>query len=204
MAIVYPLALPSTPQFRRIELFGENAVGLTRSPFTYATQVQEFNGQIWQCSITLPPMIQADADAWQAFLLSLNGQVGTFTLGDPLHAEPRGSALGAPVVDGAGQSGQVLNTTGWDPSETGLLLKGDHIQLPNNRLHVVLNDVDSDGSGDAAIDIWPRLRESPADASTIITANPRCIFRLSSNRVNVQSADQTRTVSISFEGTEAI
>ena len=51
-----------------------------------------------------------------------------------------------------------LITDGWTPSQTGILLTGDYIQLGTglaSRLHKVLADVNSDGGGNATFDIWP-------------------------------------------------
>lgn len=49
------------------------------------------------------------------------------------------------------------------------------------RLYKVLNDVNSDGSGTAAIDIWPRLRESPDDGVALVLENCKGTFRLKDN-----------------------
>jgi hypothetical protein len=49
------------------------------------------------------------------------------------------------------------------------------------RLHRVLNPVDSDGSGLALIDIWPRLRESPIDGAQLILSACKGVFRLADN-----------------------
>ena len=110
---------------------------------------------------------------------------------------------GVPLVNGALQTGGVLNTKGWTAS--GLRLKkGDVIQLagvnevnPMNRQSVgtlqdfvVQADVSSDAGGLAAIPIWPSLipsgqwqtvDASPAD-NAIIT-----IFGHASQHANKQS-----------------
>ena len=93
MTISYPLALPTHTGFAQIELRATNAVAYARSPFTFAGQAFAYPGQMWQADITLPPMKRADAEQWVAWLLSLRGQLGTFLLGDPNGAAPRGTAL---------------------------------------------------------------------------------------------------------------
>jgi hypothetical protein len=78
----------------------------------------------------------------------------------------------------------VLVIDGATPSVTGWLKAGDYIQLGSagtSRLHKVLQDVNSDGSGNVTLDIWPHLRSSPADNATVIISNPKGIFRLASN-----------------------
>ena len=204
MAINYPLNLPAVTGFKKIEFSYLTSVGITRSPFTFQQQVQKFPGQLWGVEIELPKMTSAQSAEWEAFILKLNGQQGTFLVGDPLREEPRGSALGSPIVNGIAQLGNSLDTTGWTPNEFELLLPGDLIQLPNNRLHQVLNTVDSDGSGDATIDIWPSLRESPTDGSTIITVNPQGIFRLNDNADTLRAVNTNRTMTTKFSATEAL
>lgn len=95
--ITYPLALPSHTRRRTIELRASNAVAFEMSPFTYAGQAQASAGQMWLADVTLPPMKRTDAEQWVAWLVSLRGQFGTFTMGDMLGCTPRGTALGSRV-----------------------------------------------------------------------------------------------------------
>jgi len=163
-----------------------SVVSASQSPFTLQTQVQGFAGQRWQVEMSLPAMQRANAEQWITFLLSLNGRLGTFLFGDPAGKQPRGSALGTPIVDGAGQTGGSLVTTGWQINENGVLLKGDYIEIGTlllTRLYKVLNDVNADGSGDAVIDIWPDLQVSPGDSDPLTTTQANGLFRLSSNEM---------------------
>lgn len=203
MAISYPLSLPATKSPSRIVLSASVVVSTSQSPFTLSTQVQEFSGQKWFAEISLPYMTREDAEQYTTFLLKLNGKKGTFLLGDSASPTPRGSAAGDPVVDGAGQTGQTLLTTGWDNSETGVLLAGDYIQI-GQRLYKVLSDANSNGSGDAELDIWPRLRESPGDGAAIVTANCVGLFRLQSNDYDLFSVGPDRLYALSFSAEEAI
>lgn len=205
MTISYPLEFPSGVAPKRINFFGVNAVSISRSPFTFDSQTQQFSGQSWGAEITLPAMLRETAEDWVAFLMALQGPKGTFYLRDPLASSPRGVATGTPLVKGASQTGNTLVTDGWTISTIGILVRGDKIQI-GSRLYAVMgtSDVDSDGSGDATIDIWPRLRESPADNESIITERPAGIFRLSNQITNFWSADETQTYDISFDAVEAI
>ena len=140
MAITYPLALPTTKASSRIVFEAVNAVALTESPFTFQQQIQVHQGERWEARVSLPVMERADAAEWIAFLLALRGLEGTFHLGDPDGKTARGSLGGTPLVKGASQSGRTLITDGWPPSTTGVLLKGDYIELgtgANRRLYKV-------------------------------------------------------------------
>jgi hypothetical protein len=181
MAITFPLSLPTQSAIAKIRLSANEIVGISQSPFTAAQQVYKYPGQFWEADVTLPPMKRADAEYWVAFLLKLNGPFGTFLLGDPLGATARGVATGTPLVNGGSQVGNELITDGWTVSQTGILRAGDYIQLGSGataQLYKILDDVNSDGSGNATLTIWPSLRSSPSDNATIIVSSPKGVFRL--------------------------
>ncbi|WP_296988204.1 hypothetical protein [Thalassospira sp. UBA1131] len=182
MTITYPLTLPASPGVQAIRWRPMSSVAVAVSPFTQQRQTQRNQGQVWQADITLPPIrSRAVVGEWIAFLLSLNGAEGFFKMGDPDNFGPQGVATGSPVVSGASQIGGVLVTSGWTASTTGILKAGDRIGLTSGsvmRLHKVLKDVDSDGSGNATLDIWPRVVSSPANGSPVELANPTSLFWL--------------------------
>ena len=177
MTISYPVTPPTSPAPQEVDLRPGATTGVSISPYTGQHQVYQYAAQAWRMDVRLPPMLREAAEPWIAFLLSLNGRFGTFTYGDPTGRVPRGTVPGTPLVNGASQTGQTLNTKGWTASQTGILLAGDYIQL-GVELHRVLVDADSDGSGNATLDIWPNIRTSPADSSSIVTADTTGLWRL--------------------------
>ena len=183
MAISYPLSIPNNnvnkTKFRAI-----NTAASSRSPFTHAEQVVAHSGQHWEVDVTLPPMDRDAAEVWVSWLLSLRGKVGTFLLGDIVGATARGSAGGTPLVNGGSQTGGSLVLDGATASQTGWLKAGDYIQLGSGAtatLHKVLQDANSDGSGNVTLDLWPYIRSAPADNSTVVVSNAVSRFRLASN-----------------------
>jgi len=202
MAISYPLTLPTTKAPKRVRLTAINTVGFARSPFTHMTQVQEYAGQSWSAEVVYPEMTRTEAEDFNAFLLALMGQKGTFYLGDPLGSQPRGQASGVPLINGSNQTGNTLVTDGWTASITGILLRGDYIQI-GNRLHKILTDTNSDAGGNATLEIWPRVAISPDDNQFIVTRNTVGIFRLSENITPIYEANEERVYSIGFDCIEA-
>lgn len=182
MAISYPLSFPSHQNVQSCVWRAVTTVGMTSSPFTGAQQVTDYSGQWWEAILTIAPNTRANFEEWVAFLLKLNGAEGYFRLGDPDGATPRGVATGTPVVDGAGQTGNSLDTRGWTVSTTGILKAGDYIQI-GDYMYKVLNDADSDSGGLTTLDIWPSLRSAPADGASITTSNCKTLMRLTSNIV---------------------
>lgn len=208
MAITYPLTFP-TSGVANINLMARNVIGSTVSPFNLKQQIHKHAGQRWEADITLPPMKRAQAEVWISFFMKLYGSYGTFTMGDPNAATPRGtasSAAGTPVVNGASQTGDTLNIDGLPTSETGYLLAGDYIQLGTGtsaQLYKVLDDVDTNSSGEAALTIWPDLRSSPSDGATVVVSSAVGLFRLGTNVTDWQ-INQAGFYSMTFGAVEAL
>lgn len=195
MAISYPLAFPTSFGASEFNIDLVRAVAVSESPFSFAQQVQEHPGEAWEITFNLTLLNREQAEEYNAFLLSLAGRVGTFTMAIPGSETPRGVATGTPLVNGAGQTGRTLNVDGFTPGVTGILKAGDWIQLgtgSSTRLHKVLSDVDSNGSGQASIDIAPKVVIAPNDNDSVIVTNAKGLFRLKSNSnpVNIKPPNQ--------------
>lgn len=180
MAFSYPLTPPTSPGFTSFAWSWETRVGISASIFTAQQEVQEWTGQILSGEATLPPMSRSDTDEWETFLMELKGQYGTFYLGDRHRATPRGTVTGTPVVAGANQTGNHLIIDGLTAGTT-FLQKGDWIQVGSTttqRIYRLLSQATADSAGEATLDIFPRLRESPADGASITTSSCKGVFRL--------------------------
>lgn len=209
MAITYPLSLPTVAGIAQIKISARNAVAVSSSPFTYKQQVMQHQGARWEADVSLPPTQRADAEEWIAFLISLKGQYGTFLMGDPMGATPRGSASsapGTPLVNGANQTGETLAIDGLPNNATNYLRAGDYIQLgtgATSRLHKVLENASSNGSGEATLSIWPALRESPSDNAAVTVSNTKGVFRLATSESSF-SINEASFYGLTFTAFEAI
>jgi hypothetical protein len=192
MAISYPLSTPTTIGFESIELRAVNAVATSQSPFTYKQQIVSHQGQRWEASVNIPSVRRDLAGEWKAFLTALKGPTGTFLLGDPDYATPRGTVSSATVSGAAGDESVSITMT-------GSLLAGDYIQLgsgANAKLHQVL--VDQSGTG--TLEIWPKLR-SNYTSEAVVFNNPKGVFRLASN-ASSWNVNSSSAYGISFECVE--
>jgi hypothetical protein len=145
-------------------------------------------------------MTRASAEEWISFMISLNGMQGTFLLGDPFGATARGVGTGTPLVKGASQTGNSLITDGWAVSQTGIMKAGDYFQLGSNsssKLYKVLVDANSDGSGNATLDIFPSINTAVNDDSALTLASAKGVFRLSSNEMGFDLS-QAQQYGLSF------
>lgn len=205
MAYTYPLTFPNIG-IKSVNIRAQSVVGVSTSPFTGQQQVYKHQGQWWEMEVTMPPMKRDEAEQVAAFLLKMNGRYGTFLLGDKANTAPRGVGTGTPLVNGASQTGDALLTDGWTTSTAGILKAGDWIQLGSGattRLYKVLDDVDSDESGNAYLNIWPKLRQAPDDDDPIVVNSPVGQWRLSANETNF-SIDEASIYGITFACIESL
>ena len=194
MAITYPLALPTSIGIAEITLSANNAVAISQSPFTFQQQIIQHPGQRWTASVSIPPVRRDLAEPWVAFLLAMNGPVGTFLLGDPNAKAPRGTATSATITGTAGSASPTITMT-------GTLLAGDYIQIGSGAtatLYKVLQDRTDTGT----IEIWPALR-SAASGATVTLTNTVGRFRLSNNQQSFNINDAS-VYGISFDCVEEL
>lgn len=161
-------------------------VGESISPFSFKTQQYDWQADRLGVELSFPPLARVKAAQMMAFLASLRGKGGTFLAGDPMSKTAQGVATGTPLVNGAHSArSATLAIKGWTNSVTGILKAGDWVQTGSGvtqRVYMNLKDVNSDGSGNATLDIFPRLRESLSDGAAITKASTKGTFRLSSNQ----------------------
>jgi len=208
MTISYPRAIPSEMVIQQCSLRTQSNVAVSKSIFTGEEQVQAHQGQWWEANIILAASERADAAAISAWLASMNGREKTILFGDPMSTAPQGAASstpGTPVVNGAGQTGGSLICDGAPNTITNYLKAGDYVGLGSgstSRLHMVLADVSSDGSGNFTLDIWPNLRSSPDNDATLVVTSATGLFRLGKNIS--QWEEQRNLYGFSFNLTEVL
>lgn len=206
MTISSPISLPTSVSFRSLTIFAKGVRGRNRNTFSLKEQIYEYDGAMWGLSVQYPPLKIAEAKEIMAFLLACNFGSRTFLAGDPNAATPKGTATGTPLVMGASQTGYSLITDGWTAGVTNILRAGDFFRIGNN-LFMNLTDVNSNGSGQATLDIFPNIgttiRPSPSDNAPITTASPKGLFRLDTDTVT-WTTNEEKLYDISFTATEAV
>jgi len=194
VAITFPISTPTDIGIAQIELGATNAVAVSKSPFTFATQVHAYSGEMWSANVTIPTVRRDLAEPWVAFLMSLRGQFGTFLLGDPNCTSPQGTATSATITGSQGDRSVTV-------AMTGTLKAGDYFQLGSGataKLHKVLVDKSSNGT----LEIWPALRDDYTTATATLT-NAKGVFRLAANQTN-WGIGSNSAYSIQFDAMEDI
>jgi hypothetical protein len=211
MPITYPLSLPVVAGvgYDRWEVAVRDVVSASASPFTGSQQIYDFGAGWWELRIRTTPLFgRSQADPWIAFLRSLRGKVGTFLAGDPLRTALTGAGGGTPVVNGSNAvRARTLAVRGLPNSITNVWRAGDLIQLGSGataRLHIVLTDTSSNGSGQATVDIAPPLRTTYADGAAIVVSNPVGVFRLTDNAIGYAIEPSVQHQGLALPAVEAL
>ena len=192
MAISYPITLPDAG-FRAIEWTPKTNVKVAVSPYTGAQQVQAWPAQWWEAKVTLPPYrTGAYIESWVSALLSLQGKLGTFYLGDSNLLTTQGTASGAIVVGSGAVSG---STTLPLSGGTGSFAVGDWISV-SNKLHKVLQ------VNVGSVDVFPTLRSAYAATTPVIFTGAKGIFRLAADYK--WSVDEARRYGLEFQAMEVL
>jgi len=201
MAISFPLSMPTTRQPARIDFRAETQAGSSESPFSFSPQTYIWPAERWLANLAWGMMGRADADDVEGFILALNGREGSFLLGDPFRTAVLGTWLSqSPLVNGAGQAGKTLAIDGLTPTTT-TGAKGDYFQLGSgatSRLYRLTQGFTANGSGQATLDFWPRLREVPADNAPLTLASAKGLFMLNTN-IRGWTLEDVRDSGISIE-----
>ena len=203
----YPLTMPTTPNFMTSQWQIIKTVAVTQSPFTYAQQVHEYSGAVWNTIVTLPPMSRSQANAWQSFYMQLHGRKGTFLLGDPDAKTIQGTATGTISVNGDHSVGAFdIVVDGVNASQTTAFKQGDYVQFgsgASSKLHMIVSDVTSDSSGNATLPIEPPLKTALSDDDVVTYSETKAVMRMDSNDLEWK-ANKNSIYSLSFSCTEAL
>lgn len=205
MSIVYPLSMPSVKKFSSFQLTLAHSIGTTTSPWSFASQVQNFSGTRWIVNASLQVMNRQSAIEWQSFLLALRGTYGTFLMGNPYATSPLGDiGSSIPVLKGEHAAlSEELTIDGLTVSKSGVLLGGDFIQVGNG-LYMILEDVTSNSSGEATFAIAPALRTSQPDNQNVITVNPQGTFRMANVDTDIGSISGPKEIGFHVIGISAV
>ena len=201
----YPLTFPTNVGVQTQRFALTRTVAVSASPFTGQEQVFQHEGEIWSPQISFPPMLKDKASVVLAFLLQLRGRRGTFKIGDQDRKTIQGVATGTIRVNGASQTGNQVALDGFANSTNNVFKAGDYIQI-GSYLYMVIEDVNSNSSGEANVKIEPALRsniETINDDTTVIYSNTTTLMRLDTNELGWQT-DKVSKYGISFSASEAL
>lgn len=206
MAIPAILTMPSSPA-PVDSVFGAAFNNITNQSLNNTRQVVRRPADLIVFEWTLPPMLRAQAAAWQAFGMALQGSFGRFYASDPDVSSMLGAATGSWLVKGGSQVGNTLTVDRAAQASTANVFKAGDWFSVSDVLQMVLFDASSDGTGTVSLDISPGIPpgKAPANNAAIRLAGDslhRGIFRLTDDRVDWR-ADKISRYGISFKAIQA-
>lgn len=176
------------------------------SPFDGSVQTIYQPGFRWAGTLSWSRLPLEEWRILSAFINSLHGRAGRFTYHHPLCDRRATAAIGTPLVAGANQTGTSLNVDGFTAS-AAVMKAGDWISFADSasrpRLHQVLEDVTTGGSGTATLPLTPPLRSAPPDNAALELTNPIAVWMLATDEQGdaaVNGADAYRaTITLEIE-----
>jgi len=132
------------------------------------TQRLKSGEQFWSFKLQSPAMSRAEVMADYAFIVSQDGQVGSFTIVPPTISSARGTVAGTLTNDATVAAGQSACQT---DGGSGTLLRGDLIKFSNHdKVYMVTADKTISGTNDA-ISFYPPLVTGITNSTTITYDN---------------------------------
>lgn len=164
-------AFPVLPGFRAIDFESVDPT-LVDETQDGGENVRKIGAQYYRCTLKWNQLTQAEFAPVMAFIESLRGRFGTFTIVLPLISSPLGVGGGVPLVAGAGQTGLVLNVDGCPLSTVGWMKAGDPFGLAgHSKVYRLAADADTSGTGTVALQLVQPLMQSPADNEALTIAD---------------------------------
>lgn len=168
--------LPTTP----LQADWEQILNDIESPaITGALQVSGRTGNRWRVVLTYMNLTGAKREAMWGHLLKLKGRRNRSQVDMSTIKYVRGGAGGGtPLLVGAHSAGATsLSIDGASNSITNWLKAADYITI-GNQLVQVDAAVNTNGSGQATLSIWPELHKNYADNTPVNISTPFGVFFL--------------------------
>ena len=158
---------PITAGFQTLDFQSNTNSRVTRS-VSGKTQRIKTGAQYWSFKLKSPAMTRAQLMADYSFIVSQDGQVGSFTIVPPEISSTRGTASGTLTNDATVAAGQSACQT---DGGSGTLKKGDLIKFSNHdKVYMITADVTITGTNDS-ISFYPPLTTGITNTTTITYNN---------------------------------
>ena len=136
-------------------------------------QARQIDGQRFKLRVRFPIMTRAEFAPINAFIMKQRSQLESFQYTPATMASTNGVASGVISVNGAVSAGATsCSIDGMANSTSGVFKAGDYFRFTGqNKVYMVVADVDSNGSGAGTLTFEPPLRANVADNAVLIYSN---------------------------------
>jgi hypothetical protein len=163
---------PSTPTPRDVVIRSQQNT-IVSTTASGRRQARQIDGQRFALTLRFPVMTRAEFAPILAFIMKQRSQLESFTYTPATMEDTRGSAATVISVNGAHSAGDTtIDVDGMGNNLTGVLKAGDFIRFTGQtKVYMVVEDLNSNGSGAGTITIEPPLRSSLSDNTVLIYNN---------------------------------
>ena len=163
---------PSSPAPRDVAI-STNQNTIVTTTASGRRQARQIDGQRFRLRIRFPVMTRAEFAPINAFILKQRSQLESFQYVPPTISAPLGVATGTIAVNGAISAGVTsVAIDGMANSTNGVFKAGDYFRFTSqNKVYMVMADVNSNGSGQGTLTFEPPLRANVADNNVLIYSN---------------------------------
>lgn len=165
------MSYPTDPEFSAINVTSRSSNVMTETR-SGRRQVRSIGAQRWAFTAQYNELKREEFAPVFAFIMTLDGQLNTFTIVPPVISTTSGTATGTALTNGAHSIGD--NTIAID-GITGTLKAGDFVKFSN---HDKVYMVTADRNAAGILNIRPGLLASVADNTTITYNNVPFTMRL--------------------------
>jgi hypothetical protein len=160
---------------------GFNSLNFQQNTITKQTKTQSGRSirttnatTLWSATLQFPTMTQEEFRPVQAFIALAQGALNEFDVILPSVSTSlsSGSAVSSKSVDGDHTAGDTTINISTTLTSQNLLKAGDVIRFENHtKVYMVTSDINTDGSGDATLNIQPALVENLTNGEDITLTN---------------------------------
>ena len=163
---------PSSPTPRDVAI-SSNQNTIVTTTASGRRQARQIDGQRFRLRLRFPVMTRTEFAPINAFILKQRSQLESFQYVPPTISAPLGVATGTIAVNGAISAGVTsVAIDGMANSTNGVFKAGDYFRFTSqNKVYMVMADVNSNGSGQGTLTFEPPLRSNVADNNVLIYSN---------------------------------
>lgn len=163
---------PSSPAPRDVAI-SSNQNTIVTTTASGRRQARQIDGQRFKLRVRFPVMTRAEFAPINAFIMKQRSQMESFQYVPPTIDDSLGVASGVISVNGAVSAGATsCSIDGMANSTTGVFKAGDYFRFTGqNKVYMVMADVNSNGSGAGTLTFEPPLRSALSDNTVLIYSN---------------------------------
>jgi len=163
---------PSSPAPRDVAI-SSNQNTIVTTTASGRRQARQIDGQKFRLRIRFPVMTRAEFAPINAFIMKQRSQMESFQYVPPTIDDSLGVASGVISVNGAVSAGATsCSIDGMANSTSGVFKAGYYFRFTGqNKVYMIVADVNSNGSGAGTLTFEPPLRANVADNAVLIYSN---------------------------------